>query len=427
MSTIRPLATIAVLAALGVFLAVQIQQGGGPVALEEDWPSADPNLDEAPGFDPSQASIAPRSAPLDPFAGVDAMGAEAPAAPQTSGAALDPPMPTMPPRAETNTAPVISPPPTTVQATPPTTPAATTDIPVATNDDVPLPANIPVARYSETAPTEQSTAPPQVSGRVPSLGTSTPDLPATQSAGATNSETIPVQPALPTGAPAQTAAVTPASTGFEQAWPDIAEALDRDDLDQAHLMLSAWRDDPSLDAGRKAEVDELLAQLAGTVVYSLEHRLEPPHRVQPGESLTSIAQQYGVPWRLLAKINGLATPDAVQPGQTLKVIRGPFSAEVLLGAGELVLMLDGRYAGRFPVLLDGVAANEGSWSVAEKPSQGAGKSIVLKNAATQGSGVVLTSSPNDHATAQGRIAVASNDAEDLYDILSIGSEVVIRR
>ena len=97
------------------------------------------------------------------------------------------------------------------------------------------------------------------------------------------------------------------------------------------------------------EVLELLDQLAGTVIYSQEHLLAPPHVVQPGETLETIAASYDVPWQLLAKINGLPESEQVAPGQTLKVLRGQFEAVVDLNKFVLALRVDGMYAGRFEI------------------------------------------------------------------------------
>ena len=80
---------------------------------------------------------------------------------------------------------------------------------------------------------------------------------------------------------------------------------------------------------------------------------------QPGDTLERVAQRYNVPWQLLARINGLMPPGAPnsddatkdQPlpvGMELKVVRGPFDAVVRLDKHELTLLLQNRYAGRFP-------------------------------------------------------------------------------
>ena len=50
--------------------------------------------------------------------------------------------------------------------------------------------------------------------------------------------------------------------------------------------------------------------------------------------------QYNVPVQLLQKINGIENPDVLLPGSELKVLRGPFEAEVDLQAQQLTVFLD---------------------------------------------------------------------------------------
>lgn len=361
-----------------------------------------------------------------------------------------------------------------------------------------LPANIPTARYSE-AP---STPAEGISGRVPSLGTATSDLAATgQTPQAIPSATLPATlpatpPATPPGMPATVdnnpgdpsqqsglVAVDPASlppataaaasamppasppagaqaapqddryatipssdvepvgvSSFAAGWPVIQAALERGELARAHLLLSQWYEDPSLTPSESQQVETLLSQLAGTVVYSTEHRLEPAHVVQPGETLESIAQQCKVPWQLLAKINGIPAADQVRPGQQLKVVQGPFSAVVELGKSQLTLMLEGRYAGSFPITVDpSAAASEGEWVVDQKlaspDSMGQAsvdRLLVLRGQSPTGGEAKLTiagaSSPTSTPlAAPAAIRVSPRDAAELTDILSVGSTVVIRR
>jgi LysM repeat protein len=185
-------------------------------------------------------------------------------------------------------------------------------------------------------------------------------------------------------------------------------------------------------------VESLLSQLAGTVVYSTEHRLAPAHVVKQGESLETIAKQYNVPWQLLAKINGVAAPNQVRPGQELKVVRGPFAALVDLGRNQLTLTIDGRYAGKFPVSAMPGTVSDGEWVVDQKlvAPTSAERSIVLRgeSTATAAPGAapqVLTITAASPATVSPTggttIQVAAKDAEELSDILSIGSRVVVRR
>ena len=132
-------------------------------------------------------------------------------------------------------------------------------------------------------------------------------------------------------------------------------ALERQELVAAHEMLSSWYGNPSLTPAESQQVEVLLSQLAGTVVYSTEHRLEPPYTVHAGDTLQTIAQQYDVPWQLLAKINGIP---AAEHGAARPAAEG--RPRSVLGRGRtrqepMTLMLDGRYAGRFPITIPSTA------------------------------------------------------------------------
>jgi len=189
------------------------------------------------------------------------------------------------------------------------------------------------------------------------------------------------------------------------------------------------------------------------VIYSTEHRLEPPYLVQAGQRLEDIAKQYDVPWQLLAKINGIASPDQLQPGRKLKVVRGPFSALIDLGNRSLTVMLARRYAGKFPIdIAPAVTVEEGEWKVEQKlvtpgnlnlaaaPSTGRSESgpteeqsLILTNTASKtgqiailrGSGMATSSVATEPKNRVIRMKTA--DVRDVFDILSVGSSVTIRR
>lgn len=258
----------------------------------------------------------------------------------------------------------------------------------------------------------------------------------------------------PAGAPitpvpaAPTANATAPAATFAASWLAIQAALDKNDLKQAHQLLTKWHGDETLSPADAQKVEMLLGQLAGTVIYSNEHRLEPARVVKPGETLESIAKEYNVPWQLLAKINSIAAPEQVRPGQELKVVRGPFSAVVDLHRNELTLEVDGRYAGTFSVTVPpGTAVTEGQWTVDQKvagqsngvapaayamPPAAADRAIVLRSAAGAQPGgptLAITSGHSAAPPSPGAVAiqVAPQDAEDLSDILSIGSRVIVRK
>jgi LysM repeat protein len=218
-------------------------------------------------------------------------------------------------------------------------------------------------------------------------------------------------------------------------------------LKQAHQLLSKWHGNESLTAAETEKVESLLSQLAGTVIYSTEHQLEPARVVKPGETLDAISKEYNVPTQLLAKINGIQTPDQLQPGQQLKVVRGPFAATVDLRRSELTLTVDDRYAGKFRVTVPpGTTLTDGHWLVDQKLAGSTGtnprayattpipadRSIILRNAAATATGaptLIIGSGPTPAGLAASppSIRISPQDAEELSDILSVGSRVVVRK
>jgi LysM repeat protein len=275
----------------------------------------------------------------------------------------------------------------------------------------------PEVAAAGAAPGPVAPAPPEIAQ---------PAAPAPDATTAPGTATPPADPST---------AAAPAASPFEAARPAINAALSQGELSRAHLLLSEWYNDPALLPTEQSEVQTLLNQLAGTVIYSNEHRLEPAYSVQTGETLETVAEKHNVPWQLLAKINGIASATAIQPGQSIKVIRGPFMGVVDVSDAELTLTIDGRYAGKYAVALDGAATSEGEWTVEQKqlvpattPTAAIDRKLVLRNADNPSATVVIATSPPAGPTSpQGTIRIANEQAEDLYDILSIGSRVVIRR
>ncbi len=232
---------------------------------------------------------------------------------------------------------------------------------------------------------------------------------------------------------------------FQAFMEAVQGRLDQGRLAEAHLALSTLYDNPDLPVPLAQQVTELLDQLAGTVIYSRDHYLEPAYHVRPGDTLELIAQDYQVPALLLARINGIADPQQLRAGQELKVVRGPFSAVIHLERFELTLILNGRYAGRFPIGIGGDAPELiGAYTVREKISNPAyygpdGSNIGADDPRNPlgeflfdlGEGVALhgTDDPSKvgRISERGIICLAPPDIDDLFAILSIGSQVVIER
>jgi hypothetical protein len=210
---------------------------------------------------------------------------------------------------------------------------------------------------------------------------------------------------------------------------------------QALFVLSKFFHRPELNSHQRQQLMDLLDPLAAKVVYSTEHLVESPHEVVRGETLSSIAQQYQIPAELLANINGLENPNLLVPGTRLKVLRGPFRAELNLASNELTLFLGDLYAGRFTFQPGkDPSPKPGEYRVRERQLgrvyyAGDGRTIALDDPANPYGGVWIglegelcihgTSDAAD-AGSLGCIRLAQRDALDVYSILSSGSAVIIR-
>jgi len=261
---------------------------------------------------------------------------------------------------------------------------------------------------------------------------------------ATLSNTPPAPTSLLPGgvAPPPSSAATGSSAAFATAWADAHEKLAAGRYAEALAALSIWYDDPSLGLEESQRLEDLLGQLAGTVIYSQQDLLLPPHVAAVGETLPTIAMPLGISWQLLGKINGIDHPERLIPGEHLKVIRGPFDAVVSVSRRRISLQLGGNYAGSFPVVVGRqfLARVGNSISVAEV-NRGAGREIQAVGGAVSDPGakpsIVLAdglvieaaedpgiASDNSPATS---LVVSVRDLTELLDILGPGSKVLVRQ
>lgn len=247
--------------------------------------------------------------------------------------------------------------------------------------------------------------------------------------------------------PAETPTDLGASATFASTLESARRELDAGHLPEAHRQLSMWYDDPRLSPIEQEQLNQMLDQVAGTLIYSTQSILDAPHDVQPGERLEDIARSYNIPWQLLAKINGIEDPQNLRVGERLKVLRGPFTAVLSLDKRVLTLWLNGLYAGRFAVGLGrDIPAAEGEFAVDEKvanptyngvdrameaddPNNPLGERWISLSGTNVKMGIHGTNDAANvgRADMPGCICLGPRDVEDVYDILSVGSKVVVRR
>lgn len=226
---------------------------------------------------------------------------------------------------------------------------------------------------------------------------------------------------------------------YSAAMEFVQPLLNDGKLADALRLLTHWYGNPQLTANDAAKIDDLLGRLAGTVIYSRKHLLLPPYVVQSGDRLQTVADQYKIPWQLLAKINGIENPEKLVPGEKLKVIRGPFMAWVDPDKKELTLFVQECYAGRFRLVSVGREAGQttGMFDVKEKQLDPSGRipaeaataaQLAVHHCVNFGDKLSIRGVNGPLAGDDPRgLSLESRDAEDVFDILTVGSKVMIRR
>jgi hypothetical protein len=322
-------------------------------------------------------------------------------------------------------APPASPAPAPAVAASVAPPGALPPAPPATAAAVGMPP--PAADPSPTYLSPQSASPPAADG------TARPDRYATLPMPGLEPAALPDPlPRVPAPDPRSGSA---SSAAFASAWGDAHEKLAAGRYAEALAGLSVWYDDPSLGLEESQRLEDLLGQLAGTVIYSQQDLLLPPHVVAPGETLPTIAAPLAVSPRLLAKINGIEDPLRLVPGEHVKVLRGPFDAVVSISRRRLSLQLGGSYAGSFPVLVGRqyLARVGGALPVADvsRGSADLAGTATLRRAIVLGDGLAIEA-VDDPSVASDNVppsslVVSVRDLEELIDILGPGSRVLVRQ
>jgi lipoprotein-anchoring transpeptidase ErfK/SrfK len=303
-------------------------------------------------------------------------------------------------------------------------------LPSAKGNDVPL--------LSKGASTPSAGLPRTIPPTVPSL-----DLPSMHGDAQTLAEvTAPksdaasgtAQPAMPASKPGRS---------YDNAKQVAMDQIKEGDLKKALATLSLFYNAPELTNTQRTDLVDLLDALAREVVYSRRHLMDFAFVVAAGDTWDQISKQYDVPADILARINGLDPTQPPPPGTNLKVVPGPFRAEVDLGRNEITVFVGDLYAGRYPC------------SFGQEPPPVPGVYQVQKKAldrnyyGSNGATIAATDPENPyggywmdlgdslciHGSSQseggpsqlGCISLSPLDANDVFGMLIVGSEVTIRR
>jgi len=219
---------------------------------------------------------------------------------------------------------------------------------------------------------------------------------------------------------------------FEETWQIALSEIVNERWYDALSVLSRLYNSPDVSDLQRRQLLDLLDPVAGKVVYSDEHLIEEAYEVQPGDTLSRIARWYNVPSQLLANINGIDRTKQLAPGNILKVVPGPFRAEVDTSHDEVTIFMGDLYAGRFPLV---VVADLGL-SPGEYCLTGGEPGSTQQPDRSSGQGRIHLQCKQDPSRYSGAltednlfpwIALSPIDANDVRTILSKDSTVLIRR
>jgi LysM repeat protein len=380
----------------------------------------------------------------------------APAAPANTAAPLEatPTQPLQPAQVQTPSQqlrPPVEPAVQTAAATPPVpVPAAPASAAAPATASPAAPASAAVdstavaAAAAAAAPTYLNAvaAPPPLPDQPPPQPLAEQPVPASAAARPDRYATLAPPPVAPPSDPAPPEARPGAasSAAFAAAWEDAHGKLSAGRYAEALNALSVWYDDPSLGLEESQRLEDLLGQLAGTVIYSQQDLLLPPHVVAAGETLPAIAAALGVSSHLLAKVNGVPDPNQLIPGEHLKVIRGPFDAVVSISRRRLSLQLNGNFAGSFPVVVGRQFLPRVGSSLPVTDVQRGGEPDVTLTATgaapnrrmiALGEGMTIEAVDDPTAASDNAppasLVVSVRDLAELVDILGPGSRVLVRQ
>ena len=123
----------------------------------------------------------------------------------------------------------------------------------------------------------------------------------------------------------------------------IVEA--RDKLNEALRMPMSTQQRSSV----KAKLSELSEKWLMSRTIIPDDPLCESYQVRSGDLLKTIGDRHNVPYEILMTINNINRPEALQAGETIKVVNGPFHAKVYRSTFTMDLYLQTTYVRSFRV------------------------------------------------------------------------------
>jgi len=186
---------------------------------------------------------------------------------------------------------------------------------------------------------------------------------------------VPLEPAPPEPAlePVLEPATTPAVQENSDAVKLIAEATSLINRKRTRIVEARDKLNEALrlpmSAEQRISVKDQLSKLSEQWLFSRTVVPADPlcesYLVKSGDLLTMIGERYRVPYEILMQINNISRPEALQAGETIKVVDGPFHVKVYRSTFTMDLYLQTTYVRSFKVGLGkvGMETPTGQWRV----------------------------------------------------------------
>lgn len=231
---------------------------------------------------------------------------------------------------------------------------------------------------------------------------------------------------------------------FPAAREQAFELASNGKLREALLILSRYYNSPELSTEQHSDMIDLLDALSREVIYSPRHLAQAAYTATAGDTVESLALKHQITPELLNAINGLGNSKVLLNGTQVKVLNGPFRAQVSLSRSELTVFMGELYAGRFPVSFGtDPTPVEGTYEVIDRRRDrtyyGTGGKVIGASDNRNpyggywinlGQDLCIHGTPemaSDDLEDAGCISLAPLDAADVYNILAQSSQVSIVR
>lgn len=231
---------------------------------------------------------------------------------------------------------------------------------------------------------------------------------------------------------------------FPAAREQALELASNGSLREALSILSRYYDSPELSSEQHSDMIDLLDALSREVIYSPRHLVQAAYTATANDTVESLALKHQITPELLNAINGLGNSKVLLNGSQVKVLTGPFRAQVSLSRHELTIFMGELYAGRFPVSFGSDPTPvEGTYEVIDRRRDrtyyGAGGKVIAASDNRNpyggywinlGQDLCIHGTPemaSDDLADAGCISLAPLDAADVYNILAQSSQVSIVR